>query len=413
MRGINKLLHFSIKPSTCITVFLSLSENKNNMSRVAVKKEVLQWAIERCGKSPEDMQERFPRILKWISGEIKPTFRQLEKLARATLTPLGFLFLDKPPEEPMPIPYFRTLSGKTQEKPSPELLTTIRTMQYRQSWMSEYLKDEGEEPLDFVNSARPGEQVESVAQRMRKTLSFHEKWASHFNTWEDALRALREAMENIGIIVVANGVVGNNTHRKLNVEEFRGFVLVDDYAPLVFVNNDDWKAAQMFTLAHELAHIFFGSSAAFDLRNMQPAEDPKEQACNRAAAEFLLPKSRLFQIWASVKNKPKPFNEISRQFKVSTIVAARRALDLGLIQKKEFFDFYKDYKSDKFHAKSSDSGGGDFYNNQNLRVGRLFASTVINAVREGKLLYSDAYKLTGLYGNTFDKYAEHIGMGGL
>jgi Zn-dependent peptidase ImmA (M78 family) len=220
-------------------------------------------------------------------------------------------------------------------------------------------------------------------------------------------------MEDAGILVFVNGVVENNTHRKLDPAEFRGFVLVDKYVPLVFVNGADAKAAQMFTLAHELAHVFFGSSAAFDLREMQPADDPVEQACNHIAAEFLVPEQKLRQIWPSVKTDPEPFNAIAKNFKVSVLVAARRALDLQLIGKDAFFDFYHAYrKEDKERRQAaSQPKGGDFYRTQNSRVGRPFASAVASAVIEGKLLYSEAYRLTGLYGNTFDNYINYLRSG--
>ena len=130
--------------------------------------------------------------------------------------------------------------------------------------------------------------------------------------------------------MVVNGIVGNNTHRKLDPEKFRGFVLVDDYAPLVFVNGADSKAAQMFTLAHELAHLWFGSSAAFDLRELQPADDETERACNRIAAELLAPEHELRDAWTAALQSPNRYQVLARQFKVSELVAARRLLDLGL-----------------------------------------------------------------------------------
>jgi Zn-dependent peptidase ImmA (M78 family) len=219
-------------------------------------------------------------------------------------------------------------------------------------------------------------------------------------------------MENAGIIVVVNGIVGNNTHRKLDTEEFRGFVMMDDIAPLVFVNGADGKAAQMFTLAHELAHVFFGSSAAFDLREMFPASDPMEQACNRVAAEFLVPEQQIRQIWPSIRSNSERFQLLAREFKISALVAARRALDLGLIVKKEFLTFYNDYLNDERRKSIKRSDGGDFYATQNLRIGRRFASAVVRAAKEGNLLYSEAYRLTGLYGKTFDRYAASLGMGG-
>jgi Zn-dependent peptidase ImmA (M78 family) len=283
-------------------------------------------------------------------------------------------------------------------------------MQRRQEWMREFLIEEGQEPLQIAWSAQPDAPPVSVADHIRHALSLDEEWATQQRTWEEALRVLRETMEAAGIIVIVNGVVGNNTHRKLNPAEFRGFVLVDKFAPLVFVNGADAKAAQMFTLAHELAHVFLGSSAAFDLREMQPADDPIERACNRVAAEFLVPERALRQVWPSVKNDPEPFQAIARRFKVSTLVAARRALDLEVIQRKAFFDFYQTYQKDERERRESASrgGGGDFYANQNQRIGRRFALAVARAAKEGTLLYSEAYRLTGLYGKTFDSYVNSL-----
>jgi Zn-dependent peptidase ImmA (M78 family) len=247
---------------------------------------------------------------------------------------------------------------------------------------------------------------------MRVALGLKADWASGHRRWTDALLALCETIDEAGILVVVNGVVGNNTHRKLDPHEFRGFVLVDEFAPLVFVNGADGKAAQMFTLAHELAHVFFGSSAAFDLRRLMPAEDATEQACNQVAAEFLVPERLMRQVWPSVPDDPSRFQEMARRFKVSELVVARRALDLGLIGRDDFFAFYDSYQTAERRAASQQPQGGDFYANQTLRIGRRFARTVVRAAREDRLLYSEAYRLTGLYGKTFDAYAESLGIGG-
>ena len=211
--------------------------------------------------------------------------------------------------------------------------------------------------------------------------------------------------------MVVNSVVGNNTHRKLDVEEFRGFVLVDEYAPFIFINGSDGKAAQMFTLAHELAHIWFGYSAAFDLRNLQPAENDIEQACNVVAAEFLVPETEFRKFWSKVKNDSDRYQKAARNFKVSEIVVARRALDLKFISWQEFFEFYQDRLNRELQQKQDD-GGGNFYDTAANRIGRRFAETVIRATLEGKLLYTEAYRLTGLKGGTFSEFAERLGYGG-
>jgi len=381
------------------------------MSRVAVNVKILHWAMDRANLAPEALERKFPKIKRWVVGDLQPTLKQLESLAKATLTPLGFFFLDEPPEEHLPIPHFRTLGDETPRKPSPDLLETVQAMQRRQAWMREFLMDQGQEPLPFVRSTRRNSSPGSTADRIRRALGFVDGWASEQPTWTNALRALRQAMEAVGILVVVNGIVGNNTRRKLDPGEFRGFVLVDKYAPLVFVNGADGKAAQMFTLAHELAHVFHGSSAAFDLREIQPADDPTERVCNRVAAEFLVPENALRQFWPSVQNNPDAFNMIARKFKISSLVAARRVLDLGLIDKTAFLEFYREYQSDERRASAHRATRGDFYANQNFRVGQPFACAVVRAAKEGRLLYSEAYQLTGLYGKTFDRYAASLETG--
>jgi len=383
------------------------------MSRVAVHRKILDWALDRSGLTVSDLEPKFPRLRQWIAGQSQPTLRQLESLAKHTLTPLGFFFLTEPPEERLPVPYFRTLGDEASYGSSPDLLETIHTMERRQAWLREFLVDQGQEVLPFVRSARLNEPLTMIGRRIRETLGLDLGWAAQEPSWTEAMRILREAMEDAGILVIVNGIVGNNTHRKLDPEEFRGFVLVDEFAPLVFVNSADGKAAQMFTLAHELAHVFFGSSAAFDLREMSPANDPTEQACNRVAAEFLVPEQEIRQIWPSIHANPERFQSVARRFKVSALVAARRALDLRLVTKDEFLTFYHNYLNDERRMVARRPEGGDFYASQNLRVGRRFASAVARAAKEGKLLYSEAYRLTGLYGKTFDRYAASLGIGEL
>ena len=369
---------------------------------------VLTWAIERSGKSYDALEDKFPKIRDWASGEVKPTLRQVEALARATWTPLGFLFLDSPPEMPLPIRHFRTLDDGAPTSTSIELIDTVYAMQTRQSWMRDFLIEEGLESLSFIGTAPNSIDSTNLGMQMRMTLGLSEGWASECPTWTEALRKLRDAMEAVGVIVVINGVVGNSTKRKLSVEEFRGFVLCDEYAPLVFVNGADSKAAQMFTLAHELAHLFFGKSAAFDLRDLQPAEDTTELVCNQAAAEFLVPAEHLRRSWDALNRNPERFQAGARLFKVSQIVIARRALDLALIARDDFFKFYQEYMTQEQRKASNKRAGGDFWANQNLRIGRKFGTAVVSAAREGRLLYSEAYQLTGLFGNAFERFATRL-----
>lgn len=376
------------------------------MGTVAVSRDILLWALDRSGRTVDDVLNAFPRLRDWLAGEAQPTLPQLEKFAKTTSTPLGFLFLAKPPEERMPIPHYRTENGDFPHKPSSELLDTIRAMQLRQAWMrDEVMVYQGQVPLPFVGSAHVGEEAEAVAEKMRKALRFDSHWAEQEKTWTDAVTRLREAIEDARILVAANGIVGNNTHRKLDPGEFRGFVLVDPYAPLVFVNNADGKAAQMFTLAHELAHVFFGSSAAFDLRQLLPSRDKTEQACDQVAAEFLVPARHLREAWAAARDDADPFQALAVRFKVSEIVTARRALDLRLIDRERFIRRYEDYRESE---RRKVQGGGDFHRNQIPRIGVRFGAAVVRAAREGRLGYSEAYRLTDLHGKTFEHFADTL-----
>ncbi len=381
------------------------------MERVNVNREVLMWAIKRAGCTPEIIEKKLPKIQEWIEGQSQPTFRQIEKLAKITRTPVGYFFLSEPPQERLDIPFYRTFE-EHEDEPSVDLVDTIKIIKRRQDWMRQYLIELGHSPLPYVHSADNNDKPKEIVNRIRDMLNIDKNWASGVRTWEDALKFLREAMTEKGIFVVFNGVVENNTTRNLDPEEFRGFVLSDNYAPFVFVNNKDSKAANMFTLAHELAHIFLGKSSIFDLRRMFPAEEETEKFCDKIAAEFLVPEEALSKVWSGAEDIGDNLDRVARHFKVSVLVAARRALDLEYLTRSQFFQFYENYKRDERREATKDKGRGDFYSNQNIRVGKRFFMAVNTALNENKITYKEAYQLTGLRGKTFDKYAASIGLGG-
>jgi len=285
-------------------------------------------------------------------------------------------------------------------------------MQRRQDWMHEYLVEEGAERLPFVKSVTLDSSQRDAARRIRETIGMTDGWAREHATWTAALLALRRATEAIGIIVVINGVVGNSNKRKLDPDEFRGFVLCDSLAPLIFINGADFKSAQMFTLAHELAHVWLGRDGVFDLPDLQPPDNDVERFCNGVAAELLIPAVELQAFWPRARRANQPFQAVAAEFKVSPIVAARRALDLNLISHSTFFAFLEEQREDeqRREAIKKAKGGGDFYLSQEVRIGRRFGEAVVRAARAGRLLYRDAYRLTGLYGQTFDRFAEGLGF---
>ncbi len=367
-----------------------------------INTDILEWALNYSAKGTE-LTAKFPKLSKWLNKEDFPTVRQLEQFAKATKIPFGYFFLEKEPEIALTIPYFRTLREERPHKFSPELIDTVKIIERRKEWLRDYLIINGADELRFVNSENENADYIIVAQKIKEELKLDNFWASSLHNWEEALNYLIDKAEAIGINVIRNGIVGNNTHRKLDYKEFRGFALIDNYAPFLFINGSDFKAAQLFTFAHELAHVWIGSSAIFDLRQMLPAENKKEILCNKIAAEFLLPEKELMDRWDIFRKSDDYFQEIARVFKVSELVAARRLLDLGLINKDSFFEFYNDYIK-KIPNERKRKKGGDYYNTQPLRIGKRFANIVITATKKGDLLYRDAYKLTGLSSRTFTEF---------
>ena len=381
--------------------------------QIELEPDVLRWARERARFDPkalaDKMQVKPKRVLEWEdSGRI--SVAQADKLAHHTHTPLGFLYLPEPPDERLPIPDFRSRRDDALSRPSPDMLETVYLMQRRQAWMRDELIEEGSDPLDFVGAYTENAEPQQVAEAMRAALQLERDWASRQSSWNNALSHLREQADRAGVLVVFAGIVGNNTHRKLDTDEFQGFALVDEFAPLVFVNSADYQAAQMFTLAHELAHLFVGESGITSFDNHQAPDDATEQFCNRAAAEFLVPELELRAFWSTGKVSNDPYQAIARRFKVSTLVSARRALDLNLINLKTFLEFYEKSKGTVWLRKQPTSAGGDFWNTQRWRIGPRFGAAVARATKEGRLLYREAYGLTGLRGDTFEKLPEKLGV---
>ena len=360
---------------------------------------MLTWAIARAGYDLQEFIAKVPNVEKWIKKEKKPTVKQLEDFSKKVHLPFGYLLLPNPPEEKLPIPFFRT-NNLQATKVSVNIYDTILLVQQRQDWLREYLKDNDFKRIPFVGKFKKSENVAAIVADIRNHLGLQENWASHYDTWEESLNILTHKTEDAGIITIFNGIVENNTHRPIEVEECRGFVLVDEFAPFMFVNNSDSKAAQMFTIVHELAHIWTGHSAGFDFRKLKPADNPIEILCDKVAAEFLVPQDAFNEVW----QRNPTIKYCSRFFKVSEIVIARRALDTGKITQQQFYTFYDEYINREFVKKENQGSGGDFYATTKKRLSMTFAAHVNNAVKAGKLLYRDAYRLTSLKGDTYQTF---------
>lgn len=363
------------------------------MSRVIIKPEMLRWACERSGQSPEDLSGRFPKFKLWSRGDESPTIKQLERFAKATYTPIGFLFLPEPPVERVPIPDFRTAGSKRVARPSPDLLDTVYICQQRQEWYREFARAIGVKPLSFAGSETPASDVGKVATSIRHTLGFDIEERRQIPTWTEALRLFIGQADTLGILVMVSGVVGSNTRRKLDPQEFRGFALADNLAPVVFINGSDTKAAQMFTLAHELAHIWLGQSAVSDAQAAQIPEHQIERWCNLVAAELLVPLAVLRDEYQQNNPLTDEINRLARRFKVSTLVILRRIYDAGGLTNKQFWKVYHEELERLWTMPAGK--GGNFYLSLPVRVSKRFAKALVVSTLEGQTLHRDAFRMLG------------------
>ena len=235
--------------------------------------------------------------------------------------------------------------------------------------------------------------ADRIAADIAQRLGFSVDRRRECGTWEEALRLFVLQAESIGVLVMISGVVGSNTHRGLDPDEFRGFALVDKLAPLVFINGADAKAAQMFTLAHELAHIWLGQSAVSDVTPASSSTHNVETWCNRVAAELLVPHKELRrELDAAVPLES--LSALARTFRVSTLVILRRLLDAGTVSREQFDKAYATELARYTAPKSS--SGGDFYLTQPVRLSRRFARAVITSTLEGQTLFRDAFQMLSI-----------------
>ncbi|MEM6628854.1 MAG: ImmA/IrrE family metallo-endopeptidase [Bacteroidota bacterium] len=382
------------------------------MTRVDIPPDMLRWAMQRANIEVEDLLNRFPKIHEWMSGEVKPTLKQIEKFAKAVHVPVGFLFLPEAPKVELPIPDFRTFRNRDVGDPSPNLLEVIYNCEQRQAWYREFAQIAQEKPRSFIGRANLRMDPKDVANDIRVSIGFDLDARRQARTWEDALRMFIRQIDDAGILIMISGIVQSNTHRKLDLEEFRGFALSDILAPLIFINGVDSKSGQMFTLAHELAHLWLNESGVSNA-SAKPLNgyDETEVWCNAVAAELLVPLDIFMSDLRENEDWQKAMRRLSRYYKVSTLVILRRLFDAKWFNKKVFEEAWEVETNRLKKINDKRGPGGNFYRGTVARVSRRFTQALVVSTLEGQTLYRDAFRMLGVKKTeTFNNLGREVGV---
>ena len=386
----------------------------NKMAKgIKVNPTIIQWAVQSSGKSLSQVSEKFNKIGEWTADESELTVSELNKLSKELRIPFGYFFLKKPPVETIELLKYRTIDNEEHEKPSRDLVDTIKCMERRQSFMRETLVEDGFSPLKFVNSASLKDDSKVLAKKIISELSMAPNWNKKS---KDTFNILKNAVNKIGILIMQNGIVGNNTNRALDLSEFRAFVLIDKYAPLIFINTKDSMKAKTFSLCHELVHVWLGINELYNdnfQRDQSFFNEKLEKFCNEVAAEMLLPEETIVTLFRKDLDAYSNVKMITNEYNVSDLVACIRMKDKSLISRNEFEMTYKLLVKEmqenlKLKEKSLGKSGGNFYNTQGSRLDLNFVRAVDRKAKEGKILYTEAYSLVGARGKTYDKLIKHL-----
>lgn len=371
-----------------------------------INPEIFNWARARARMSEEDLSRtlgvKLDKVLAWSEGSKQPTFNQAQKLAGKLHIPFAFFFLPTPPQDVLPLPDLRTVGSQCVEEASVDLKDTIASVMRRQEWYKEYLQDQNADRLRFIGSATLDANPGDVANDIKITLGLEHLNPRGLN-WEEYQRQIVTAAESAGILVMRSGIVENNTHRPLSVSEFRGFAISDPYAPVVFVNLKDAPAARLFTLIHEIAHLWLGQSG---ISSARPGENRREeQFCNAVAGEFLAPEGEVFALWHEGVTLETNISSLARHFHVSKYVIVRRALDLGLVTREVYYEYYHELLRS---FNESDGGGGNFYAIAQNKNSVKFSKALLGEALTGRVLLRDAGRLLGVSPAKLKTYATEI-----
>ncbi len=372
-------------------------------TRIKISPETLVWATERRGYTTDSLFDVYPKALDWIREESLPTVNQLESFAKKIHVPFGFLFLKKPPTEKIPITFYRS-NGVIVESPPLEIKDLVNSIKSKQEWLRDYFVDNNYESLSFVGDLKDFSKikVEEGAEIIRRALSINKKWFKETNK-SGVFRYWIDKIESNRVFIISTGFVKNNK-RPIDVEVCKGFTLVDDMCPFIYINTNNLGGGRIFTLIHELVHVFVGNSIGVSYEPIHPSSQPLENFCDQIASELLVPKRDFELIWNSIFGSfTEKFTRIANIFHISKLVIAKKALDSKYIELADFWNFYNQYTKTPY----SKSKTGNYWNSKPYEVSRKFFSFVDIALNQGKILPSNAYRLTNMKSKTYDNFKKN------
>mgnify|MGYP002517065204 CR=1 FL=1 len=374
--------------------------------RVPVSASIWNW-VTKIGSFQSLTDDDYRKIERWQAGESAPTINQLSQFSKKLRIPVGYFFLDQPINDVPPVCAHRTIANAAITEPSRELVDTLTDMQSVQEWIRQDIVECGEGKLPFVGSYQVGQaKVAELADAIRGVLQLSVEWYledGRVMPVDEAFKFLRERCTDSGIVVMLNGVARDNTHRPLNVQEFRAFALVDEYAPLIFINRTDSRHGQIFSLAHEIVHVWLGAEEIYNDSYQYESNAPIEVLCNAVAAELLVPRTIFARHWRRIveeRSADDAVEELAERFPVSQVVIARRALDEGFISFAKYQDVVAACRR-HWEDQRSSASGGNYYSTKRSRLDYRFVERLAASVSEGRTSYTDAYRLTGTNRKTF------------
>ena len=378
---------------------------------INVSENIIDWVMKSV--SPSVLSSKQGELLyAWKEGRKAPTDTQIEKMSKGTGIPLGYFFLEKPPVEDSSFVEYRTVDSKELSNPSRNLMDTLHDMELIQEWIRNELQATESDDLSFVGAIKKTVQNNDFATFVRRSLQIEINWYESCKNGEESFKLLRNYISDLGVVVMMSGIVGNNTHRILDTNEFRAFALVDKKAPLIFINSNDSFNGKLFSLLHEFAHICLGENSLFNDRyGSIDKVSATEKICNALAAEILVPEHIFLEKWKKQireKDEEATIRELAKYFKCGYTVIARRAYDQKFIDFQSYQNFAREAVQQYLEKKQIGSCGGDYYSTAASRVDRRFFDLLLGSVSEGRTLYTDAFRLTNTNRTTFSNLAEKM-----